>query len=153
MFQKVVIAGFVATLLMSLVGYFVPPMLGQEKSDSGKMLGELIFKGPDNEMMAMIAGWMMHFIMGAVVLAFIYASVLYGVLPGDGMIKGVIWGVVLYMLWGVMIMPMMPSMMNGTIGFDTTKFFAGDIIGPMSMWSLITHAIYGLALGMIYKPD
>lgn len=147
---KFIVGGFVGTLVMTLILYFVPPLIGQPAQDIGRMLGVILFQGPQNDMLALVAGLVIHFAMGTVVLALIYAYIVYPVFPWPGAVRGLIWGVVLYLLAQIVVMPMMP----GAGGMNFSLMFGGDILGAASMWSFITHVLYGLILGGIaIKPE
>ena len=87
------------------------------------------------------AWWMViHFVNGTVIFPLIYAYLLYAVLPGSPWLKGVLWGLILWLIMQVMGMPMMG------MGF----FSANMPQTVMSvMGSLMGHIIYGAILGAI----
>lgn len=68
-----------------------------------------------------------------------YAYVLYAILPGNPAVKGAVWGVVLWLLAQVVVMPMMGG-----------GFFSMAMGGMMAvMGSLMGHLLYGVLLGAI----
>ena len=84
-------------------------------------------------------GMVLHFVNGTLIFPAIYAYALTGILPGPPAIKGAIWGIVLWILAQVVVMPMMggglfSSAMEGTVAV---------------MGSLIGHLLYGSLLGAI----
>lgn len=131
--SKAIVAGVAATAVMSVVAMFVAPMMGMPKMDFGAMLGT------GNPMMPMpyAAGWMIHFVMG-IIMAIVYAKFLFGKLPGNGIIQGIIYGLILFVLAQVMVMPMMG---NGV-------FSGGNM--QMIMGSMIGHIVFGAVLGGVY---
>ncbi len=132
--SKAIIAGVVATAVMSIVAMFVAPMMGMPKMDFGTMLGS------NNPMMAMpyAAGWMIHFVLG-IIMAIIYAKFLYGKLPGNGVLQGIIYGLILFMLAQIMVMPMMG---NGLFSGGNMQLLMGSMIG---------HIVFGATLGAVYN--
>ena len=131
---KAIIAGISATAAMSIIAMFVAPMMGMPKMDFGTMLGS------NNPMMPMpyAAGWMIHFVMG-VIMAIVYAKFLYGKLPGNGILQGIIYGLILFILAQSMVMPMMGKGM----------FSGGDV--QLIMGSMIGHIVFGATLGATYR--
>jgi uncharacterized membrane protein YagU involved in acid resistance len=111
--------------------YKVAPMMTGRTMDIAAMLGQ------------MLGGWAMgmamHFINGTVIFPLAYALLLYRFLPGPPVVKGMVWGVILWLIAQVMVMPMMGA------GFFSMK--AGGMIAAMA--SLIGHLVYGSLLGSI----
>jgi len=85
---------------------------------------------------------MMHFIDGTIIFPLIYAYLLFRVLPGGATLKGIEWGLILWFLAQVIVMPMMGG-----------GFFSANVGGMMAAGgSLIGHAIYGALLGWTAGP-
>ncbi len=128
---KTIAGGFVGTLVLTLMMYFVAPMMLGKPMDIAGMLG------------GMLGGWMMgmvmHIVNGTVIFPLIYAYLLYRVLPGEPWLKGTIWGLILWLLLEVMVMPMM--------GAGLFSAYAGGMMAVVA--ALIGHAIYGALLGGI----
>ena len=128
---KAVLGGLVGTIAITLMMYKVAPMMGMMKMDIAAMLG------------SMLGGWtmgmMMHFVNGTLIFPLIYAYVLYRVLPGPPAVRGALWGII---LWGVAQMMVMPMMGQG---FFSMK--SGSMMPAMA--SLVGHIVYGLLLGWI----
>ena len=86
-----------------------------------------------------IAGMVLHFVNGTVIFPLIYTAVLYRVLPGGPVVKGVIWGTVLWLLAQILVMPPMGG-----------GFFSANAGGmPAVIGSLMGHLVYGLFLGAL----
>lgn len=143
-FTKAVLAGFVATLAMTMLMY-IAPMMGMPKMDIAAMLGGMLGGGmPEPMGGSWLFGMLIHFVNGTVIFPLVFAFLLYRRLPGAPLVKGMIWGVVLWFLAQVMVMPMMG-----------VGFFAGHAPQPfMTVFgSLMGHFVYGAILGGIYRPQ
>jgi uncharacterized membrane protein YagU involved in acid resistance len=124
--------GFVGTLAMTAMMYFVAPMMLGMKMDIAAMLGSMLGGN-------WMAGMILHFINGSVIFPAIYTYILYERLPGAPTVRGTTWGVILWLLAQTMVMPMMGG-----------GFFSSQMGGPMAaMGSLIGHFFYGGLLGAI----
>ena len=128
---RAILGGFVGTLALTFMMYKVAPMMGMMKMDIAGMLGQ------------MLGGWAMgmavHFVNGTIIFPLIYASLLYRFLPGPPVVKGLVWGVVLWLIAQLMVMPIMGA------GFFSMK--AGGMMAPIA--SLVGHLVYGSLLGSI----
>ena len=125
------IGGFAGALVMTAMMYMVAPMMGV-RMDIAQMLGSMLGNN-------WTAGMMMHFVNGTIIFPLIYAYLLYQWLPGGPTMKGTAWGVILWLLAQVMVMPMMGA-----------GFFSMAMGGMMAaMGSLIGHLLYGSILGAI----
>jgi uncharacterized membrane protein YagU involved in acid resistance len=130
-FARAAVGGFAGTAAMSAMMYFVAPMMGLNM-DIAAMLGSMLGG-------SWTAGLMMHFVAGTVIFPAIYAYVLFNRLPGSPVAKGTAWGVVLWLLAQVVVMPMMGG-----------GLFSSAMGGVMAvMGSLAGHVIYGALLGGI----
>ncbi|TDR20676.1 DUF6789 family protein [Marinicella litoralis] len=131
---KTVSAGVVATAVMSLIGFYLAPMMGLPKMDFGQMLGS------NNPMMAMPywAGWAIHFMMG-IIFAIVFVKVVAPVLKGSYLIRGLVFGMLLFVLAQLLVMPMMGA-----------GVFAGGHM-PTIVGSLLGHLVFGAILGLMSK--
>ena len=126
------IGGLVGTIAITALMYWVAPILIGMPMDIAKMLGDYLGIGWGG-------GMVLHFINGSIIFPLIYAFLLYGVLPGGPIMKGVTWGVILWVLAQMVVMPMIGG-----------GFFSASAGGPMAaVGSLAGHLIYGGILGMI----
>ena len=139
--SRALLAGFVATLVMTMMMY-AAPLMGMPKMDIAAMLGSLLNGG---QMPAPMSGpWLMgmvlHFVNGTVIFPLIYAYLLYGILPGSKWVKGMLWGVILWLIAQVMVMPMMGM-----------GLFSSKTPQPAMavMGSLMGHLLYGAILGAL----
>ncbi len=129
-----ILGGFVGTAVMTLMLYLVAPMMGI-RMDIAASLGQMLGGG-------WTLGLVMHFINGSVIFSLVYALLLYRALPGGPVAKGIAWGVALWLIAQLMVVPMM----GGGI-------FSSKMGGMMAaMGSLVNHVIYGALLGWIAGP-
>lgn len=123
--------GFAGTVAMTLMMYLVAPLMGLNM-DIAQMLGSLLGN-------SWTAGMVLHFINGTVIFPLLYAYVLYAWLPGGPTSKGLAWGVILWFLAQIVVMPVM----GGGV-------FSSHVGGLMAvMGSLVGHLLYGGVLGAI----
>lgn len=128
---RVILGGFAGTLAITFLMYIGAPMMGLPKMDIAAMLG------------SMLGGWstgmVMHFLNGTIIFPLIYAYLLFGKLPGAPYMKGIIWGITLWVLAQLAVMPMMGA-----------GIFGLKMAGMMSaVTSLVGHVVYGALLGWI----
>ena len=127
-----ILGGFVGTVAITLMMYFVAPRMTGRTMDIARMLGSML---GDNWW----AGMIMHFVNGTIVFPVIFALLLVKRLPGVPIVKGIIWGAILWLLAQAVVMPMMGA-----------GFFSAHAGGMMAvMVSLMGHLVYGGLLGSI----
>ncbi len=125
-------AGFLATLILAL--------LMALKQHWGLMPGfDVIedineFFGSDY----VVLGWVVHFILGTFIWGGVFA-ILLPVLLGPYWLKGLIYGI---LAWLLMMVGYMPMMEHG--------LFATELGLHVLIASLLLHLIYGLVLGLVY---
>ncbi len=128
---RAILGGLIGTLAITLLMYKGAPMMGIPKMDIAAMLG------------SMLGGWtmgmVMHFVNGTILFPLIYAFVLFARLPGTPVAKGVLWGLTLWLVAGLMVMPMMGAGLFGTAN--------GGMMAAAA--SLMGHIVYGALLGVI----
>jgi uncharacterized membrane protein YagU involved in acid resistance len=130
-FSRAVLGGFAGTAAMTAMMYLVAPMMSL-RMDIAAMLGSMLGGN-------WAAGMMMHVVNGSLIFPAIYAYALYDHVPGSPAIKGAIWGVALWLVAQVMVMPMM----GGGV-------FSSNMGGLMAaMGSLVGHVLYGGVLGVV----
>ncbi|MGE3190825.1 MAG: DUF6789 family protein, partial [Vicinamibacterales bacterium] len=123
--------GFVGTIVMTAMMYMVAPMMGLNM-DIAAMLGSMLGG-------SWAAGMAMHFVNGAIIFPLAYVYVVYGWLPGGPAARGTVFGVGLWLLAQIVVMPMMGA-----------GFFSMAMGGIMAaMGSLVGHLLYGVLLGAI----
>jgi hypothetical protein len=130
-FSRAILGGFLGTVAMSAMMYLVAPMMGIHM-DIAAMLGSLLGNH-------WTAGLMMHFVNGSLIFPAVFVFALYRVLPGSPAVKGTIWGVALWLMAQVVVMPMMGA-----------GLLSNQMGGAMAaMGSLVGHLLYGSLLGVM----
>lgn len=130
--SRSILAGFVGTLAITAMMYFVAPMMTGTRMDIASMLGSMLGG-------SWWAGLVMHFVNGTLIFPLIYSLFFYDSLPGGPTLKGISLGVFLWLLAQAVIMPMIGA-----------GFFSANAGGAMAvMGSLMGHIIYGGLLGWI----
>lgn len=130
-FSRAAAGGFVGTLAMTTMMYVVAPMMGLHM-DIAAMLGSVLGG-------SWAAGMMMHVVNGTLIFPAIFTFVLYRVLPGSPFVKGTLWGVGLWLMAQVVVMPMMGA-----------GLFSANAGGMMAAGgALVGHLLYGSLLGAI----
>jgi uncharacterized membrane protein YagU involved in acid resistance len=129
--NRAILGGFVGTLALTFMMYKVAPMMGMAKMDIAGMIGQ------------MLGGWtmgmVMHLVNGTLIFPLIYTFLAYRFLPGPPVVKGVVFGVALWLVTQLMLMPMMGA------GLFSMK--AGGMMAAIA--SLVGHLVYGSLLGGI----
>ncbi len=130
--KKALLGGMVGTLMMSLMMQFAAPMLVGQPMDIAAMLGNMM---GHNYALGMAA----HIMLGVLVFPLLYALLVGRLLPGAPVIKGMIWGAILWLIAEPLVMPMAGA-----------GFFMAEIGGMKAvMAALMGHLLYGGLLGVI----
>jgi hypothetical protein len=128
---RAVLGGLAGTAAMTAMMYLVAPMMGLHIHIAA-MLGSTLGG-------SWAAGMMMHIVNGALIFPTIYDYTLYERLPGSPAMKGTMWGVALWLMAQIVVMPMMGG-----------GLFSSNMGGLMAaMGSLVGHVLYGSVLGII----
>lgn len=129
--SRAILGGVAGTAVMTVMMYLVGPTMGLHM-DIAAMLGSVLGG-------SWAAGMMMHAVNGALIFPAVYAYALYDRVPGSPVIKGTVWGVGLWLVAQVMVMPMM--------GAGLFSSNAGGVMAAMG--SLAGHVMYGSVLGVV----
>ncbi len=129
---QAVIGGLAGTILMTLMMYYVAPLMMCCPMDIATTLGEMMGMGSRMGMLA-------HFMIGAVVLPAVFAMVLWDKIPGgSGWMKGLIFGMVMWVVSQAIVMPMAGAGMFSANNSEQMMALLGSAMG---------HAVYGMVLG------
>ncbi len=130
-----IVAGLIATIVLSILMYL--------KNMMGLM--------PDVDVIAMLAGkmgggammgWVGHFMIGAIVYGLAFA-IIGGKLPGGSNVnRGIVLGVI---GWLIMMVGLMPMMDGGMFGMSMPS----GMMVPVA--TLMLHIIFGAVLGFAYN--
>lgn len=127
-YGKVIVGGVLGTLVMTAVGVYVAPMMGMPPMNPADMLAMKM--GGSSAL-----GWMGHLMIG-IVLAFIYARLVLGRLPGPPVMQGALFSVAPWLMAQLAVMPMMGM-----------GLFSGSM--QLALGSLVGHLMYGAVMGGI----
>jgi len=141
---KGIIAGFVATLVLSAIILGIDRVMTPESNPARLLTITAIgAKTP-------LLGWLIHFFIGSVAWGVIFAFAEDNV-PGPYWFRGLIFGTGVWLLLTVFMMPlagivpMVPTIVGPATG---TKAAAERYLMPFAM--LLVHWIYGAVLGAVY---
>jgi len=126
--SRVITAGLVATLAMTLVGVYAAPLMGIPPMNPANMLAAQMGG-------ILVLGWVGHLVIG-IVLAFMYTAVALALLPGPGALRGALFSLAPWLMAQIVVMPMM-----GMGLFSSSA--------NMALGSLIGHLVYGAVLGAL----
>lgn len=127
---KTIIGGLAGFWMMSLIMKYAVPMMVGQSINFAAMLGGMI--GGIYEI-----GLVIHVVLGVLIFPLIYACLLFRFLPGVPLVKGLLFGQMLWLITATMVMPMIG------IGFFMTEI--GGI--KVALAVLIVHWVYGALLG------
>ncbi len=138
-FRHAIIAGFVATLILTALMYLAP-MMGLPRIDMAASLG-IPVSGREAAMFspAWFGGLAIFFVFGSIISPWIFVY-LFPALIGKPWLRGLEWGVLVWFFGGVGIMTLLG------LGFNESHF-----AHPFSSFfsSLAGHLLYGVLLGLI----
>ena len=127
--------GLAGTLAMTLMMRFVAPLMLGHAMDIASMLANMIGG-------SWALGMAAHIVNGVVVFPLVYALVAFRFLPGSPVLRGLFWGVVLWLAAETLVMPMAGA-----------GFFSSEIGGAKAAFAaLVGHLVYGALLGFIGGP-
>jgi uncharacterized membrane protein YagU involved in acid resistance len=133
---RAAIAGLVGTAAMTAL-LLVEPSIGLPKIAIGQVLSTSLGLTTAHLASGPALGWCLHFGIG-VVLAVIYAGALDERLPGPPIVRGMLYGAMVFVVAQVVFMPLVGG------GF----FSRGDL--ELITGSLLGHLLYGGVIGWSY---
>jgi Family of unknown function (DUF6789) len=137
---RAILGGFIGTAIMTALLY-IAPVVGLPKMDIAGTLGMVLDgKVPAAWSEYWCLGLVWHLVNGSIVFSMAYSDFTYGWLPGAPWVRGVGWGVAVWLLMEVVFMPMLG---RGVFSDHVTGAFAGDMV------ALVLHALYGAILGAV----
>lgn len=128
-FGRALLGGFLGTAVLTMMMKFVAPLMGVHMD---------IAQNLANMMHATWAfGMVAHIMNGTLIFPAVFTFLLYRVLPGTSVTKGLIWGGILWLILEVAVMPMLGMGIFGSSGPGMAGATA----------ALIAHLIYGGIVG------
>ncbi len=128
---RAIAGGLAGTLAMTMMMYLVAPMMGVRMDIAAGLAGMLGVSWG--------AGLVLHFLNGTVIFPLIYALVLFRRLKGGPALRGVTWGLGLWLIAQLVVMPMIGA------GVFSSKMGGMNAVAA----SLMGHIVYGALLGAI----
>ena len=129
--KTAIYGGIAATIVMTMM-MFVAPMMTGMPMDIAAMIGGML---GDSYMLGML----MHIMLGVIVFPLAYVFVVFDRLPGAPITRGVLFGLILWVMAAVVVMPMAGG-----------GFLMANIGGMMALVaSAMGHIVYGALLGGI----
>jgi len=134
--SKAILGGIVGTIAMTLMMMFLAPMMTGAPMDIAAMLG------------GMLGGWTVgmiaHVILGVIIFPLIYVLVIYHFVPGPPIVRGLVYGTLLWLAAVVVVMPI--------AGAGVLMSNVGGMVAVIA--ALVGHLVYGGLLGVIagYGP-
>lgn len=138
---RAILSGVVAWIVFVILLYLAP-LLGVPTMDLPAMLGGMF--GVNSVTM----GWALFFVVG-IVFALLYAY--WGVyhLPGRGWQRGLVFGLLPWLVMMVIVAPLLP-LLNPMVAMKPPGFFFANMGIIATIGSLIAHLIWGMVLGAVY---
>ncbi|NIR51289.1 DUF1440 domain-containing protein [candidate division KSB1 bacterium] len=138
--RKTLAGGLVATIVMTVIIYLAP-LLGMPGVDLPSMLGKFL---TGLQARPYSAAWdlglLVHFVLGVFVLPALYVFLFYPRVPGKARIKGLYFGLVVWVVSQIAVMPLMGT---GVLSIYTRY----PVL--VLLETLIAHIVYGVVLGSI----
>lgn len=129
-------AGLVGTAVMTAL-LIVEPSVGLPRIAIGQILSTAMGSASAHLSVGPTGGWIIHFLVG-ILFALIYAAFFADRLPGKALVRGVIFGVLVFLLAQVTFMPLVSG---GFFSHGDMELLAGSLLG---------HVVYGGLVGWIY---
>jgi len=160
--QAGLIAGFVATWVATVFGYWFPGAT-LPQFPFNQINAWLIFGFTQPDYVNFIIGGFVHYING-ILWGVIFALILYPFMgmgvkrlapmkPTTNLLKGLIWGWALWIISSALWMPLLVGPLlagAGNIGPFLTNF---DGVGYQAVFTnLLWHTLYGVNLGLLFSP-
>ena len=130
--KNAIFGGIAGTFVMTLMMMYVAPMMTGQPMDIAALIAGMMGGN-------YLIGMAIHIMMGVIIFPLAYVFVAYKFLPGSGLVRGILWGVALWLVAAAVVMPMAGA-----------GFFMSNIGGMMAVVAaLMGHIVYGGLLGAI----
>lgn len=134
---RAVAAGLIGTATMTAL-LLIEPSLGLPNIAIGQILSTALGLASAHLPSGAAIGWGIHFAVG-VVFALLYAAVFARRLPGTPLVRGVLYGGLIFLLAQLIFMPLVGG---GVFSRGDVEMIAGSLLG---------HLVYGGVVGWIYS--
>lgn len=145
-FIKTVISGFIATFTMAMVS-FLQGGIGLPAIDIGHILKETFNHVHGYEVYTLIWG-NAAFNIGGILMALIWVAFLQKRIPGNWLIQGILYGILITLVAGLVISPLFARAAGETFGI----FYLNTWIpGLLILAGILMHVTYGVILTLSLK--
>lgn len=145
-FWRTIVSGLIATFTMTMVS-FLQGGIGLPAIDIGHILKETFNYVHGQEVYSLIWG-NAAFNIGGVLMALIWVVLLQNRIPGNWLIQGIIYAVIISVATGLIISPLFARAAGESVGvFYTDTWIPGLII----LAGLVMHLSYGITLTYCLK--
>ncbi len=145
-FWRTVICGIIATFVMTMVS-FIQAGVGLPAIDLGHILKASFNHVHTGEPYTLIWG-NAAFNVGGVLMALIWVSFLQNRIPGNWIIQGAIYGVIISVVVGLIVAPVVSLAAGDSFGIFYLDTWAPGLI---LLSGLVMHISYGLTLSLSLK--
>ncbi|HET8864349.1 MAG TPA: hypothetical protein VFM80_01545 [Gracilimonas sp.] len=145
-FLRTVVCGFIATFVMAMVA-FLQGAIGMPVIDVGHILTESFNHVYESEPYHIIFGNLAFNIIG-IGLAIIWVVYLQKRIPGNWLIQGIIYGVIISVIAGLIVSPVVSIAAGESFGIFYSETW---VPGKLILAGLLMHVIYGLVLTQSLK--
>ncbi|MAO63770.1 MAG: hypothetical protein CL666_02090 [Balneola sp.] len=145
-FFRTVVCGFIATFVMAMVA-FLQGSIGLPVIDVGHILTESFNHVHASEPYHIIFGNLAFNIIG-VGLALIWVVYLQKRIPGNWLIQGIIFGVIISIIGGLVVSPVVSQAAGESFGIFYSETW---IPGKLIIAGLLMHIVYGTVLTQSLK--
>ena len=128
---KLILGGVAGTAAMTMMMMLIAPMMGVHMDIADSLAG--MIQAP------WAVGMLAHLMMGILVFPLVYRLLLRCYPPDSVIVRGLIWGFILWMMMEVAVMPMLGA---GVFGIN-----GPGMMGAVA--ALMAHLVYGGLLGWI----
>lgn len=145
-FWRTVVCGLIATFTMTMVS-FLQGGIGLPAIDIGHILKQTFNHVHGEEVYSLIWG-NAAFNVGGVLMALFWVAFLQNRIPGNWIIQGIIYGIVISIVTGLIISPLFARAAGETFGlFYTDTWIPGKIL----VAGVLMHITYGVSLTLCLK--
>jgi uncharacterized membrane protein YagU involved in acid resistance len=134
--RRAAAAGLIGTGVMTAL-LLIEPSIGLPNIAIGQILSTSLGLASAHTSAGPAVGWLIHFLVG-MVLALIYAAIAVERLPGGPLLRGMLYGAVVFVVAQLVFMPLVGG---GVFSGGQLDLIAGSLLG---------HLVYGGVTGWIY---
>lgn len=145
-FFRTAISGFIATFLMAMVAFF-QGAIGLPVIDVGHILTESFNHIHESDPYHIIFGNLAFNIIG-IGLALIWVVYLQKHIPGNWLVQGIIYGVLISVIAGLIVSPLVSIAAGESFGIFYSETW---VPGKLIIAGLLMHIVYGIVLTQSLK--